>query len=312
LSAKVEGAFDLVVLSTALIPTADTTELAKKLGIQVGSDGFLLEKHYKLKPVDSQREGMFVAGCALSPKDIRETTLEAMSTASRVATFVGKGEISVSPEIAYINPAQCDNSEVCITVCPVGAVEKSSTEIRINPMSCVGCGICVPRCPRGAIDLRNCTEDQLMAQIEGVSKSTSPPKIIAFLEKEIAYGAADLAGQSRVEYPPNVEIIGVPSTGRIGLKHVLHAFASGADGVLLLEDHGGVFTEEALREHAIQMKKQLREYAVKPLRLMSFSTTLPEYGKVTETFKTFHERISRIGPITKETREKIKAKLAEL
>jgi heterodisulfide reductase subunit A len=310
IGANVEGTFDLVVLVMGIIPRSDTLELAKRLGIQVGSDGFLLERHYKLRPVDSQREGVFVAGCALSPKDVRETTLEAMSTASRVATFLGKGEIAVSPEVAYIIPEKCDNCGVCIKVCPMGAVEKSSNGLTINPLSCVGCGICVPRCPREAIELKNSTEAQLMAQIKGVSEGGRTPKIVAFLEKEICYASADLAGQSRVSYPPNVEIIGVPSTGRIGLKHVLQAFAYGADGVILLEDHGGVFAEEALREHAIQMKKELREYGVKPLRLMSFSTTLPEYGKVVDTFETFNTRISRIGPIKNEIRQKIKEKLA--
>jgi heterodisulfide reductase subunit A len=309
IGANVEGTFDLVVLAMGIIPRPDTPELAKKLGIQVGSDGFLLERHYKLRPVDSQREGVFVAGCALSPKDIRETTLEAMSTASRVVTFLGKGEISVSPEVAYIIPEKCDNCGVCIKVCPMGAVEKSSTGLTINPLSCVGCGICVPRCLREAIELKNSTEAQLMAQIKGVSEGGRVPKIVAFLEKEICYASADLAGQSRVAYPPNVEIIGVPSTGRIGLKHVLQAFAYGADGVILLEDHGGVFKEEALREHAIQMKKELRQYGVEPLRLMSFSTTLPEYGKVVNTFETFNTRISRIGPIKGEIRQKIKEKL---
>ncbi len=311
LGTRVEGKFDLVVLTTGMIPKPDTPDLAKKLGIQMGGDGFLLEKHYKLKPVDSQREGVFVAGCALSPKDVRETTLEAMSTASRVASFLGKGEIAVSPEVAYIDPEKCDKSRVCVEVCPVGAVEETSAGMSINPMSCIGCGICVPRCPRGAIDLKNSTEAQLMAQIRGVSEGGRSPKIIAFLEKEIAYGAADLAGQSRASYPPNVEIIGIPSTGRIGLKHVLQAFAFGADGVVLLEEHGGVFSEEALREHVIRMKKELRTYGVKPLRLMSFSTTLPEYGKVTNTFETFNERIARIGPISKETRETIRKKLAD-
>jgi len=89
----------------------------------------------------------------------------------------------------------------------------------------------------------------------------------------------------------------------------LQAFASGADGVILLEDHGGVFTEEALREHVIQMKKELRTYGVEPLRLMSFSTTLPEYNKVQNTFETFSARISKIGPISDEIRAKIREKL---
>jgi len=251
---------------------------------------------------------VFVAGCALSPKDVRETTLEAMATASRVATFVGKGEISVSPEVAYIIQEKCDRCEICIKVCPVAAVEKSPEAITINPISCVGCGICVPKCPREAIDLKNSTEAQLMAQIRGVSEGGKLPKIVAFLEKEIAYGSADLAGQSRVSYPSNVRIVGVPSTGRVGLKHLLQAFAYGADGVMLLEDHGGVFKEEALRDHVTQMKKELKEYGVEPLRLMSFSTTLPEYGKVTETFETFNSRISKMGPLSEETRAKIREK----
>jgi heterodisulfide reductase subunit A len=311
LGAQVEGKFDLVVLTLGIVPSSGTQELAQKLGIQVGPDGFLLEKHYKLRPVDSQREGVFIAGCALSPKDVRESVLEAMSTASRVATLVGKGEISVSPEVAYIIPEKCDKCRICIKVCPVAAVEESPTGLKINPMSCVGCGICVPRCPRGAIDLKHCTEAQLMAQIGKVSEGGRAPKIIAFLEKEIAYGAADLAGQSRASYSPNVEIIGVPSTGRVGLKHLLHAFASGADGVILLEDHGGVFTEEALRKHATELKKELRECDVQSLRLMSFSTTLPEYNKVLNTFETFNERISKMGPLPQETRLKIKEKLAK-
>nr|NIP66858.1 hydrogenase iron-sulfur subunit [Candidatus Bathyarchaeota archaeon]NIR18069.1 hydrogenase iron-sulfur subunit [Desulfobacterales bacterium]NIU81751.1 hydrogenase iron-sulfur subunit [Candidatus Bathyarchaeota archaeon]NIV67701.1 hydrogenase iron-sulfur subunit [Candidatus Bathyarchaeota archaeon]NIW16711.1 hydrogenase iron-sulfur subunit [Candidatus Bathyarchaeota archaeon] len=287
MGSKVEGAFDLVVLTLGIIPSSGTKELAKNLGIQVGSDGFLLEKHYKLNPVDSQREGVFVAGGAVSPKDVRETTLEAMSTASRVATFVGKGEIDVSPEVAHIIPERCNLCGVCVDVCPVEAVEESPHSITINPVSCVGCGICVPRCPQDAIELKNCTDEQLIAQIRAVSEGGESPKIVAFLEKEIAYGSADLAGQMRHSYPSNVEIIRVPTTGRIGLRHVLQAFAAGADGVLLLENHGGVFSEEALREHVIQMKKRLRDYGVKSLRLMSFSTTLPEYTKVTETFETF-------------------------
>ena len=309
LGTQAEGKFDLVVLTLGIIPSSGTQDLARKLGIQIGSDDFLLEKHYKLRPVDSQREGVFVAGCALSPKDVRETTLEAMATASRVATFIGKGEISVSPEVAYIDPEKCNLSGICMDICPVTAVEKTADGMIINPVSCIGCGICVPRCPQEAIELNNYTDEQLIAQIRGVCEDGQSPKIIAFLEREIAYGAADLAGQTRESYPSNVEIIRVPTTGRIGLKHVLHAFAAGADGIIFVEDHGSVFSEEALREQVIQFKKELREYGIKPLRLMSFTTTLPEYNKILNIFETLNSRISKIGPVPDDVRLKVKEKL---
>ncbi|MEM1565521.1 MAG: hydrogenase iron-sulfur subunit [Candidatus Bathyarchaeia archaeon] len=303
----VEESFDLVVLVLGIVPSAGTEELAKKLHIQVGSNGFLLERHYKLRPVDSQREGIFVAGCVLSPRDIRETTLEAMATASRVASFLGKGEMEISPEVAYVMTDKCDNCEACITVCPVNAIQKTERGVEIDPVSCIGCGICVPRCPKGAIDLKNSTEAQLIAQIRAICEGGEPLKILAFLEKEIAYGSADLAGQNRVSYPPNVKIIPVPSTGRIGLKHLIEAFASGADGVLLIEDHGGVFKEEALREYIGGVKKVLSNYKIEPLRVMTFSTTLPEYNKVQNVFETFTSRILKLGPISEEVRAKIKA-----
>jgi len=306
----IEAPFDLVVLVLGLKPAAGSQDLARVLGIQVGSDKFLLEKHYKLKPVDSQREGIFVSGCALGPKDIRETTLESMAVASRVATFVGKGEISISPEVARIIPEKCDNCEKCITACPVSAIRKSPAGVTVDPVTCVGCGICLPKCQKDAIDLKHSTEEQLLAQIQALSREGATPRIIAFLEREIAYGSADLAGQSRASYPANVKIIRVPSTGRVGLKHLLHAFAYGADGAILLEDHGGVFTEEALREHTNQLKKELGAYNIEPMRLISYSTTLPEYNKLINVFETFNTRISKMGLVKENVRENLMEKIS--
>jgi heterodisulfide reductase subunit A len=310
LGEEIEGPFDLVVLSVALLPHPSASELAKKLGLQLGSDGFYLERHYKLRPVDSQREGVFISGCAVSPKDVRETTLEAMATASRVATFIGKGEILLSPEIAYIIPEKCDNCGICIKVCPVAAVQSASGSVTINSVSCVGCGICVPRCPKQAIDLYNCTDAQLMAQIQGVSEGDLHPKIVAFVERNTAYGSADLAGQTRASYPPSVRIISVPSVGRVGVHHVVQAFASGADGVVFVEGDDSVFKDDAVREHVIRLKKELSAFGIEPLRLISITTTLPQYDKILNIFETFDKRIARIGPVKTEVRSKIREALA--
>jgi len=311
LGEDVEGLFDLVVLSVAITPHPTATELSKKLGIQLSGDNFYSERHFKLRPVDSHREGVFLAGCALSPKDVRETTLEAMATASRVATFVGKGEISVSPEVAYVIAEKCDGCGVCIKVCPVGAITSAAGGVTINPISCIGCGVCVPRCPRQALDLLHSTDEQLMAQIQGVSEGETHPKLVAFIEKNTAYGSADLAGQTRSSYTPNVCIISVPSVGRVGLKHVLQAFASGADGIIFVEGDDSPFKEDAIREHVTQLKKELSPFGVESLRLMSITTTLPQYDKILNIFETTNARITKMGPVSKEVRSKIWEKLSK-
>jgi len=303
----VEENFDLVVLTTGIIPHSDTKELAQMLGVQVGSDGFLLERHYKLRPVDSLREGIFLSGCTLGPKDVRETTLESMATTSRVVSFLGKGEISVSPEVAHIIPEICNGCGECVEFCPVAAVETSTTGVTVNPISCVGCGICVPKCPQQAIELYHCTEEQLLAQIHGICEGGEHPKIVAFLEGNIAYASADFAGQTRSSYSPNIRIIGVPSIGRIGLNHLLQAFASGADGVVFVEGHGSVLKDKGVREHVTELKKQLREYGLNPLRLISITTTLPEYKKILNVFETINSRISKLGALTQEKRAAVHA-----
>ncbi|MFQ5836313.1 MAG: hydrogenase iron-sulfur subunit [Candidatus Bathyarchaeia archaeon] len=323
LGMPLEEEFDLVVLSAELMPGYGSENLARMLGIHTGSDGFILERHHKLRPVDTQKEGVFCCGCALGPKDIRETTTESMAVASKVATFLGKGEVSVPPEIAYVISEKCNGCGECIKICPaiksstfrIGVATMPSTSrvrVEIDQMSCTGCGICVPKCPNEAIDLNHCTEEQLIPQIRGISqKDSESPNIIAFLESKTAYASADFAGQSRQEYAPNVRVISVPSTGRVGLKHLLNAFASGCDGVILVEGEDSTFTREKLREHMVQLKKELREYGVEPLRLVSTTITIPQYPKLVDTFGMFAERMSKIGRLHEEVRSKIESKLAK-
>ncbi len=307
LNARIEGNFDMVVLSPALISNLGSQDLSRKLGISTGSDDFFMERHFKLKPVDSQREGIYVCGCALGPKDVRESTLEAMATALRASSFLGTGEIQISPEKAKIKPESCNNCGKCLLLCPVKAIEQTDKLPIINPISCVGCGLCVPKCPTDAIELSHSTDEQLIAQIRGITEKSEDLQIVAFLEGTTAYASADLAGQTRLGYSPMVKIISVPSTGRIGLKHITTAFASGADGVILVEGKDGTFTEDMLREHVTQLKKDLRSYGVNPMRLAHTVTTIPQYDKILNIFQTMVERISKMGRISKEERSKINA-----
>lgn len=306
LGLQIEEKFDLVVLSPAIIPSPGTNDLAQKLNVQLGPDGFFIERHYKLDPVSSQRRGIFVSGCALAPKDIRETTLEAMAVASNVSTFLGKGELEFSPEVAQVMKEKCDGCGVCFEVCTASAIEKTSSGLEINPLACSGCGICVSECPKGAIELMNFTEEQLLAQIRGIAEAGIKPKIIAFLERDTAYGSADMAGLSRIPYSPNIEIIRVPTIGRIGLKHVLYAFAMGADAIMLVEDQDRFSSEKILKERVDKIRKELQKYQLHN-RFLVMGVTLPQYDKLVNTFELMKSRIERMGPLQESLRARIQS-----
>ncbi len=306
LGKPLEENFDMVVLSPALLPNSGTGQLAKMLGIDLGPDNFFLERHHKLRPVDTKMEGIYLAGCAVGPKDIRETTVETMATASKVATFLGKGEISLSPEKAHIIQEKCNNCGECISSCPYKAIESTAKGVKINSISCTGCGICMPKCPAEAIDLKQSTNEELTAQIQGTCEGDGDkPRILAFLEKTTAYGSADLAGQTRIQYTPDVRIIAVPSTGRVGLKQVLTSFATGADGLIFIEGDDSPFREDGVRDHVNSMKKELSKFGIESLRLVSMTTTLPQFDKVVNLFQTFDERMTKMGRVAPEKRKKI-------
>ena len=307
LGKHIEENFDMVVLSPALVPNWGTKELADMLGIDLGPDGFFMEAHHKLRGVETKREGIYVAGAAQGPKDIRETTMESMAAASKVATFLGKGEILVSPEIAFLIPEKCDLCGVCIENCPARAIIKRKNEVVIDSVSCIGCGTCIPLCPKEALDLKNTTDEQLIAQIRGIVEGDDPaPKIIAFTEKMTAYGSADLGGQSRRSYSPEIRIIRIPSIARLGIKHILHAFAAGADGIIFVEGDDSLLKEDKLREFVLKFKKDLGKFGIQPLRLQSTTTTLPQYEKIFSLFDDFVERVKKMSPIAQEKREEIK------
>ena len=312
LGKQIEKEFDLVVLSPALVPNRGTKELADILGINLGPDGFFLEAHHKLKGVDSKRKGIFLAGADLGPKDIRETTMEAMAAASKVATFLGKGEKSVSPEVAYLIPGRCDLCGVCVDQCPSKAIHKGEKEVVINSISCNGCGICIPLCPKEALDLKNTTEEQLIAEIQGIVEGDDKTlKIIAFVQKRTAYGSIDLGGQNRRSYSPEIRIIKVPGIARLGFKHVLHAFAAGADGIIFVGGDDSASSRNEVRGRVRMFKKDLRKFGIRDLRLQPTVTTLPEYEKTLRLFDNFVERVKKMAPITQEKREEIRKYLED-
>jgi heterodisulfide reductase subunit A len=160
---------DMVVLSTALEPRADANAVARLFSISRSKDGFFLEKHPKLDPVATTTDGIFIAGCCQSPKDIPDTVAQASAAAARVLAMISKGSVEVESATSFIEETLCSGCKTCISLCPYNAIsfnEEKKVSV-INEALCKGCGTCAAACPSGAITSRHFTAEQIMAQIEG-------------------------------------------------------------------------------------------------------------------------------------------------
>jgi len=305
-----EDEYDMVALATAMVPSSGLQELAGKMKLAIGEDGFVQEKHPKLDPVDSLRAGIFACGCALSPKDVRDTVSDALAAAAKASLFLKEEYVTTSPEKAFVIEELCDGCEACVKICPVNAITMHEGKAKIDPFICTGCGACIPVCPKEAIDFKNSTSRQIFATLRGVLADKAPDevRIVAFVDKEVGYTGTDFLGLDRTNYPENIRIVAVPSTAIIGLKHLLYAFAYGADGVMLIEGQEEIDEKFGMRR-VNKMIRSLGEYGIERMRVRYSYVPLPVYKKAAELFTMFTERIKKFGPIHIEKRDKVKEKL---
>ena len=164
--------YDMVVLAAGLVPPAGANELRQTIGLSKSSDGFLMEAHPKLRPVDTLTEGVFLAGVAQGPKDIPDSVAQASGAAARAAIPMVKGEVEIEPITAYTNEDVCGACAVCVELCPYGALAIDEGHATVNIALCHGCGTCAAACPSGAMDQSHFKTDQIMAQIEAAMGGT--------------------------------------------------------------------------------------------------------------------------------------------
>ena len=164
-----EYTYDLVVLSVGLEHAAGSDELRQTLGVSKSADGFYMEAHPKLRPVDTLTDGVYIAGVAQGPKDIPDSVAQGSAAASRAAIPMAKGQVEIEPIVARTDEGICGACEVCVELCPFAAIsiveDSGSTHAEINTALCKGCGTCVGACPSGAMDQQHFKTDQIMAQI---------------------------------------------------------------------------------------------------------------------------------------------------
>lgn len=277
--------FDMVVLCPSLNPSGGTQQLADQLGVPVGSDGFIEEKHVKIDPVNTLNQGVFAAGCALGPKDIHDSVTEAMSAAHKVSGFLGKGMISISPEKPVITDA-CDGCGICVEECPYGALSMKNKKPVLEALSCNACGICAAVCPQEAVEIANYTRKQLKAQAEGILDAGMG--VIVYIDPA-AYAAADIAGVNRSPYSSLIRFVQVPSIHVLDADIVNHAYEHGAGGVMLIEGT----TDEALTSRSkdlySKLKKATKEHK-RPIRYSHIETA--QYEKLMNLLNVFAEQVA--------------------
>jgi heterodisulfide reductase subunit A len=163
---------DLVVLATGIIPRKDTKEFSRLLNINQSADGFYLEAHPKLRPVDTFTEGIFLAGCCQSPKDIPDAVAQASGAAIRASEPLAAGKVVVEAISSFIDEELCSGCRICEDLCPYSALEFDEKDkiMRVNDVMCKGCGCCSSACPTGAISMRHFDIKQILAQIGGLIK----------------------------------------------------------------------------------------------------------------------------------------------
>jgi heterodisulfide reductase subunit A len=161
---------DMVVLSTAIEAPHDADQVAKLFGLGRTEDGFFAEAHPKMRPVETNTDGVFLAGTAQGPRDVPDTVAHAGAAASMALAMLDKGEVTISPQTAKVDEELCSGCKTCISVCPYTAISFIEEEnvARVNEALCKGCGTCAAACPAGAIMARHFTDQQILAQIEGL------------------------------------------------------------------------------------------------------------------------------------------------
>ena len=159
---------DLIGLAAATIHPEDNTKLAQFFKVPLDANGFFLEAHMKLRPVDFATDGVFLCGLAHNPKTIDESIDQALAASSRAALLLSKEILICEGTVAHIDESVCSGCRTCLNLCPFGAISyiEEKRVCQVNEALCKGCGTCAAACPSQAITARQFTIEELMSQVE--------------------------------------------------------------------------------------------------------------------------------------------------
>ena len=265
---------DLLVLAIGVKPPEGTQKLQEMLGLQLTSDGFFLEAHPKLLPVDAATRGVFYAGCAEGPKDIKDSVTQASAAAVRAIRLMHKGEILTEPITSEVITEQCKACGRCAEVCPYHAITvdpKKKLPAVVNTAACAGCGTCAAECAFGAIHMNHFSDLQVREQIDTMLADSPQEKILVFACNWCSYAGADYAGTSRLQYPPNVRLIRTMCSGRVDEDFIWRGLARGAPVILVSGCHIGdchyINANHWTLKRVEKLWKKMTKLGIRPERL---------------------------------------------
>jgi coenzyme F420-reducing hydrogenase delta subunit/Pyruvate/2-oxoacid:ferredoxin oxidoreductase delta subunit len=265
---------DLAVLDEVYRPAADNTALAEVLHLFPGPGGFLQGDNVRFLPVITNRRGIYVAGPGRAVMGFSDNAAEADAAVMEVAQLLGSGSSRAPKGRSVVDRGLCVLCLTCHRVCPHGAVSWDNRAI-IDELACQGCGVCASQCPNDAIQIRNFTDDQVVAALETLDPRLTP-RIIAFMCKNSAWEAYHTAIKlEQVNLPLGFTPLRMPCAGKIDIDYILKAFTYGADGVLVLACHQDNCRSQQGNLHAQwrveRAREMLAEVGVDPRRL-AFTT----------------------------------------
>ena len=156
---------DMVVLSVPLVPNEENKRLSQLLKVPLNQDGFFLEAHVKLRPLDFATDGVYICGTAHSPKEVAESLAQARGAASRAGIPMAKGRLKTAAITSVVDEAKCSGCGTCIELCAYNAITKNEMGLaQVTSAVCKGCGVCGASCPERAITMRHFTNEELEAQ----------------------------------------------------------------------------------------------------------------------------------------------------
>ncbi len=307
LGAELLLSVDHVVLATAMVPRTSNKKVSELFKLSLNMSGFFMEAHPKLRPVDFQTDGIYVAGTATAPKTIQESIVQGQGAAGRALIPLIRGIRKAEAIVSVVDPEVCVGCGTCEINCVYNAIEvvpgDGSHDYAVsNPVLCQGCGKCAAGCPAGAITMKHFTDDQILSQIREALTDVpaNQPRILTIMCNWCTYAGADQAGVSRLQQPTTVRDIRVMCTGRLSVTHMLEAFRLGADMVWISGCHFGdchyVDGNVSFERRFAIAKKIIEKAGLESERLQFTQISASEGSIYAEKVKELSKVVEKIGP----------------